>query len=70
MDNTLETLLAAGTVPGTDEYRPTFYRLPADEAALKNLIKSRPGIRVSDHIQAQVRELVKSLESRVRRTSE
>ncbi len=62
MDNTLETLLAAGTVPGTDEYRPTFYRLPADEAALKNLIKSRPGIRVSDHIQAQVRELVKSLD--------
>ncbi len=61
MDNTLETLLAAGTVPGTDEYRPTFYRLPADEAALKNLLKSRPGIRVSDHILAQVRELVKSL---------
>lgn len=60
MDSTLETFLA-DTGDDTLEYRPVIHHLPADEAALKNLFQSRPAIRVSDHIKAQVRELVKSL---------
>ncbi len=60
MDSTLESLLT-GSDPGPYEYRPTIFRLPADGADLKRLIKGRPCIRISDHLQAQVRELVKSL---------
>lgn len=60
MDSTLETLLT-GFATGPYDYRPTIFRLPADEAELKRLINSRPGIRISDHVRSQVRELVKSL---------
>jgi hypothetical protein len=56
----LKDLLLSTTQKG-EQYRPTVFRLPVDEGALHHLLKDRPDIQVFDRIQAQLRELIKSL---------
>ncbi len=45
-------------------YHPLIFSLPKDEAALRSLLKKRPGIRICDCLPAQLRELLKSLNPR------
>lgn len=65
MDTALETLLDKLS-PGSHEYRPAIFKLPADQTTLKSLLEQQPGIRIHDRIHAQLRELLKSLNPRVR----
>lgn len=53
--------LLLSDAPESQQYRPTVFRLPVDERALHHLLKDRPCIQVFDRIQAQLRELIKSL---------
>ena len=67
MDSALETLLA-GTDKGHPGYRPIIFNLPSDQAALKQLISSKPAIRIHDLIRDQLRELLRSSQPSVRHT--
>jgi molybdopterin/thiamine biosynthesis adenylyltransferase len=53
-----------------NSYRPVFFRLPADEAPLQELLKRRPWIRVIDGLHAQLGELVRTLHPDRRFTAE
>lgn len=65
MDTALDTLLNK-LDQGSDDYRPTVFKLPADRSTLRSLLGTEPGIRVHDRIHAQLRELLKSLNPQVR----
>ncbi len=65
MDTALDTLLNK-LDQGSDDYRPTVFKLPADRSTLRSLLGTEPGIRVHDRIHAQLRELLKSLNPHVR----
>ncbi|MEO8734847.1 MAG: Rv1355c family protein, partial [Flavobacteriales bacterium] len=69
MDSTLEALLNR---TGTDTYgsHPLIFRLPADHEKLLNVLTKTPGIEVHDRIQAQLRELIKSINPSQRLTEE
>lgn len=62
--------LLGGTDPETGIYRPLFFRLPADAPALGDLLKTVPSVRVYDRIQAQLKELAKSLSPQIRMDDE
>ncbi|MBP8823927.1 MAG: Rv1355c family protein [Flavobacteriales bacterium] len=64
----LERLLTSKT-PASHGFRPSFYQLPADHAALKELLDQDPHLEVHDHLHAQLRELLKSLHPSVKFTS-
>lgn len=60
MENTLETLLHR-TGPEATGYRPLFFRLPEDRERLIELLDGSSHIEVHDRMEAQLRELIKSL---------
>ena len=65
MDSALDTLLN-DLHPGSEEYRPVIFKLPADQSTLRSLLEKEPGIRIHDRIHAQLRELLKSLNPSIR----
>jgi nitroreductase len=69
MEAPLKVLLQA-QAPTDLTYRPLIFSLPKDETALRALVKERPGIRISDRLPAQLRELAKSLNPSVKFTEE
>lgn len=66
MDTALEKLLRA-TGPDSIGYRPVIFNLPADTSALMSLL-SEPGMRITDRMEAQLQELVKSMQPQSRLT--
>ena len=67
MEAPLRTLLQASE--STDlTYRPVIFSLPKDEIALRTLLTARPGIRISDRLPAQLRELLKALNPTIKFT--
>jgi len=62
MDTLLEALLRASAID-RDTHRPLFFRLrvPADRAALGDLLKHEPRVQVFDELHSQLTELVRTL---------
>ncbi len=69
LDPVLHRLLAREQ-PVAQAYRPSFFKLPADQQALRQLLEQEPAIHVHDRMHAQLQELLKSLHPSVKFTSE
>jgi len=69
MDSILEALLHR-TGPDPAGSHPLIFRLPADREKLTKVLEHTPGIEVNDRIEAQLRELIKSLNPSQRLTEE
>lgn len=69
MEAPLETLLQA-PAPADLTYRPRIFTLPVDEAALRELLSMGTEVRITNRIEAQLRELLKALNPSIKFTEE